>query len=126
MLVLGDIGFYIFHTVLIGFNMCGWIWKRTRLWHLITMGLTTFSWFAMGAFYGWGYCLCTDWHFQIREQLGKHDTVTTYVQLMSETFLGLPMSQRTSDILAGSVYLLIVLATVIVWTQDLRKRKAFD
>ncbi len=122
MLVLADIGFFIVHTLLIGFNMFGWIWRRTRFWHLISMGLTTFSWFGMGAFYGWGYCLCTDWHMEIREKLGYADTETSYVQLIAEHGCGLSMSRSTSDIIAISVYLAVVLAMAIVWTRDLRRR----
>ncbi len=125
MLELADWGFYLFHTLFIGFNMFGWIWRRTRVWHLATLGVTTFSWFALGAFYGWGYCLCTDWHFQIRRRLDYADTESSYVQLIAKHGLGITISPKTSDIIAGSVFLLIVLATAIVWSRDLlRRRKA--
>ena len=62
MWVLLDWLLFSVHTALVLFNMFGWIWKRTRVAHLITLGLTAFSWFALGAIYGWGYCLCTDYH----------------------------------------------------------------
>jgi hypothetical protein len=123
MLVLADIGFYVFHTLLIGFNMFGWIWPRTRFWHLISMGLTSFSWFVMGAAYGWGYCLCTDWHFQVREQLGYADTETSYVQLLAKHAFGISMSRFTSDVLAVSVFVLILLAMAVVWSRAWHQRR---
>jgi hypothetical protein len=128
MLILADIGFFVFHTLLIGFNMFGWIWPKTRFWHLISMGLTSFSWFVMGAAYGWGYCLCTDWHFQVRERLGYVDTETTYVQLIAKYPFGISMSRFTSDVLAVSVFGLILVAMAVVWFRELqwnnRERKA--
>lgn len=118
MLVLLDLGFYLFHTLLIGFNVLGWIWPKTRIWHLVSMGLTAFSWFVMGAAYGWGYCLCTDWHFQVRERLGYLDTETSYVQLLAKHAFGVSMTRATSDILAVSVFVLILLAMAVVWSRD--------
>lgn len=124
MLQLADVGFFLFHTLLIAFNMFGWIWRRTRRWHLLAMGLTTFSWFVMGAFYGWGYCLCTDWHFRIREKLGYEDTATTYVQLLTEKGFGFEISRQTSDVLAVSIFFAIVAITAFIWIQDFRMGRA--
>ena len=121
MLVLADIGFYVFHTLLIGFNMFGWIWPQIRVWHAIAMGLTAFSWFVMGAFYGWGYCLCTDWHFQVREQLGYIDTETTYVQLLASNAFSITLSREASDVIAISVFVLILLAMAVAWSRRFRK-----
>jgi len=122
MLELANIGFYLFHTLLIVFNMFGWIWRRTRFWHLISMGLTSFSWFVMGAFYGWGYCLCTDWHFQVREQLGYHDTESTYVQLLANQGFGITMSRETSDFWAVSIFVAILVAMALVWSREFSRR----
>ena len=61
-LVVLNILFFIFHTSLIVFNVAGWAWRATRRWNLLTLSLTAVSWFAMGLWYGVGYCICTDWH----------------------------------------------------------------
>lgn len=123
MLNLLDRTFFVLHTLLIGFNMTGWAWKRTRVLHLIALGVTTFSWFVLGAYYGWGYCLCTDWHFQIRRQLGYADLESSYIQLLAVEVLGIRLSQNVSDWLAGSVFAGIVLATAVVWIRVWRQRK---
>jgi hypothetical protein len=118
MLVALDAGFFVLHTLLIAFNMVGWAWRRTRLLHLIALGLTSFSWFVLGAFYGWGYCLCTDWHFQVRRQLGYNDSEFSYVQLLASHVFGITLSQALADWLAGVVFGLILVATALVWAHD--------
>jgi hypothetical protein len=119
MLFVLDKALLVLHTLLIGFNMFGWAWRRTRLCHLIVLLLTSFSWFVLGAYYGWGYCICTDWQFEIRRQLGYADVGSSFLQLLAAEF-GLSMSQATSDWLAGSVFALIVLATALSWARDFR------
>jgi hypothetical protein len=46
-----DIGFICFHTLLILFNLLGWIWASTRRWNLYTLLATGFSWFVLGIWY---------------------------------------------------------------------------
>ena len=121
MLVFADYAFFFLHTLLIVFNMTGFAWRRMRKIHLVTVALTMFSWFALGAFYGWGYCICTDWHFQVREKLGYIDPETSYIQLLSVKILGLSISRSLADWLAGIVLLYILIATAIVW---LRPKKS--
>ena len=120
MLIFLDIGCFIFHTLLILFNLIGWAFRRTRVAHLITLSLTLFSWFAMGAYYGWGYCLCADWQFQIRRQLGYVDVDTSYLQLLARQVFGLTFSRSVSDWVAGTALVLIVIATSIAWYRQLR------
>jgi hypothetical protein len=117
MLVLLDVGFFLFHTLLIGFNVVGWAWPRTRVLHLLTMGATTFSWFVLGATYGWGYCLCTDWHFQVRQELGYHDPESTYVQLLVHQLFGVSLSVEAANWIAGGVFAFIVVATAVTWAR---------
>jgi hypothetical protein len=122
MLVLLDKTFFVLHTLLIALNMTGWAWQRTRRLHLIVFGLTGVSWFVFGAWRGWGYCLCTDWHFRIRERLG-HTDPETYIQLLASELFGLTFSRTVSDWIAGTVFVMIAIATVIVWTRDWRRKR---
>lgn len=120
MLAILDPCFFIAHTALIGFNMVGWAWRRTRRLQRITFGLTAFSWIVLGAFYGWGYCLCTDWHFQIRRQLGYVDPESSYVQLLARKLCGVSLTRPAADLLAVGVFVAILTATTVVWTRDRR------
>jgi hypothetical protein len=114
---------FVFHALLIAFNMVGWAWKKTRVPHLIVLGLTAFSWFVMGAFYGWGYCLCTDWHFRLRRHLGYTVPESSFIQLFSRKVLGLEIGRQVADTLAVSVFAAIVVATVVSWTVELRHQE---
>lgn len=124
MLTLLDRAFFAFHTLLIGFNMVGWAWRPTRVAHRVVVGLTAFSWFAMGAYYGWGYCLCTDWHFRVRRRLGYPVRESSFIQLLADKALGVPLSRPVADNLALWVFVAIVLATAITWALEWRQRRA--
>jgi hypothetical protein len=71
MLIFLDVFFLVFHASLILFNLFGWMFRKTRVWNLVTLLLTGLSWTLLGIFYGFGYCPFTDWHFQVLEELGK-------------------------------------------------------
>ena len=88
-----DLFFFGFHTVLILFNVFGWLVPRWRLANFISLSLTAFSWFFLGIWYGWGYCFCTDWHWQIREMLGYQNNSTSYIQflILKLTKIDIPM-----------------------------------
>lgn len=79
---LFNIFFFVFHTLFTLFNVIGWAFSRTRRLHLFTMLLTAFSWFVLGIWYGWGYCFCTDWHWDVREKLGYEDRSGSYIHFL--------------------------------------------
>ncbi len=83
-----DVFFVVFHSGLVLFNVLGWIWRRTRRLHLITIGLTFLSWFGLGVFYGWGYCPCTDWHWEVKRRLGESDLPYSYVKYYLDGITG--------------------------------------
>ena len=75
-----DYFFNVFHGSWVLFNLIGWAWKRTRPIHLITTSLTILSWFGLGIFYGWGYCPCTDWQWEVKRKLGEMNLPNSYVK----------------------------------------------
>ena len=119
-----DVMFFVFHTGLILFNLAGWIWPKTRRLHFFCVASTLFSWVVMGAFYGFGYCLCTDWHFQVRRSLGLPVFGHTYLQLMADVFMGINLSQTVSNLLAGGGLFLILVAMISVSIRQRRRRKS--
>jgi len=75
-----DYFFIVFHGSLVIFDLTGWAWRRTRRIHLITIGLTILSWFGLGIFCGWGYCPCTDLHWEVKRKLGETNLPNSYVK----------------------------------------------
>lgn len=88
-LLLADCFFLVFHTVLIVFNLTGWIWKPIRKWHLACILLTFVSWGVLGIWYGLGYCPLTDWHWEILRQRGESDLPDSYISYLLKRIVGL-------------------------------------
>jgi len=97
-----DIAFLVFHTALIGFNITGWIWKKTRRLHLAVISLTILSWIGLGFFYGFGYCPCTDWHWQVKRALGETDLPASYVKYYLDALTGLDWDPSLVDPAVGA------------------------
>jgi hypothetical protein len=117
-----NVGFFVFHTVWILFNCVGWAWKRTRRWHLATVSLTALSWFGLGIRYGWGYCPCTDWHWQIREGLGYLDP-PSYIQLLIGELTGIQLGPDFANALALGTLIVVALLTVLLNVRDVRRHR---
>ena len=84
MYTLLDYFFIVFHWSWVLFNLTGWVWKKTRRIHLITISLTIFSWFGLGILYGWGYCPSTDWHWEIKRKLGETKLPNSYIKYYAD------------------------------------------
>lgn len=95
---VADSLFIIFHSVLICFNLFGWIPKALRKWNLLSLILTTFSWFILGIFYGFGYCFLTDWHWQVREKLGYATDSSSYIHFLITELTGSSIDEKLVDI----------------------------
>jgi hypothetical protein len=115
-----NVGFFIFHTAWIAFNCLGWIWKRTRPWQLATVSLTALSWFGLGVSYGWGYCPCTDWHWQVRARLGYQDP-PSYTQLLIRELTGVSLSPQVADGLTVGTLIVVTVLGVVLTVRDRRR-----
>ena len=88
MLSFLDILLTIVHLLIIGFNLSGWIWRRTQRVHLVVILLTAASWFILGRWYGTGYCPVTDWQWRVKEQLGERDLPASFITYIAEKLRG--------------------------------------
>lgn len=113
-----NIFFFLFHSILMVFNCFGWIWKQTRKWNLVTLLLTAGSWFILGIWYGWGYCLCTDWHWQVREHLGYHDQSVSYVHFLVLKLSGINFDIKLVDKVTVIVFIISVLLSFYLNIRD--------
>jgi hypothetical protein len=117
-----NVGFFLFHTVWIAFNCLGWAWRRTRRWQLATLSLTALSWFGLGAWYGWGYCPFTDWHWQVRERLG-YDDPPSYIQLLIREVAGIDLQPGPANALALGTLIVVGALTASLNIRDIRLRR---
>lgn len=117
-----DIAFIIFHTVFILFNLSGWVWKATRRLHLITILATAFSWFILGIWYGFGYCFCTDWHWQVRRELGYTDMPNSYIKFLIELLTGINISATVVDTATAVLFFGALIISIYVNYRDFEKK----
>ena len=118
-----DYFFLIFHTTFTLFNIAGWIFKRTRRIHLITVGLTGFSWFFLGIWYGWGYCFCTHWHWQVRQMLHNPITSYSYIHFLIIEITGINLPPLLVDKVVLLVFLFCTGMTIYLNWKDYRLKR---
>lgn len=104
--------FFIFHIILILFNLFGWIPRKLRRWNLAALLLTAFSWFVLGIFYGFGYCFLTDWHWQVREQLEYATDSNSYIHFLITELTDISVSEKLVDIFTA-IFFFAALATSV-------------
>jgi len=92
-----------------GFNLFGWIWKKTRKLHLIVIAATLFSWLGLGFWYGLGYCFLTDWEWEIKRSLGEKNLPHSFTQYLSDNVFGLFLDTRLVDALTVGFFVLSIL-----------------
>jgi len=118
-----NIFFFVFHSTLIIFNLFGWIWKKTRLANLVVILLTAFSWTILGIWYGFGFCPCTDWHWQVREKLGYFDMPSSYTKFLIDSLTGLDVKEILVDTLAVTLLALALVASVFTNVRDWKRKR---
>jgi hypothetical protein len=118
MLTFLDYFFIVFHSSFTIFNMMGWIWKKTRKAHLVTLLLTAFSWFVLGIWYGWGFCFCTQWHWEVREALGSPIRSNSYIHFLINQLTGTSPPERLVDSVTVAVFALCVCMSVVLNARD--------
>lgn len=123
MLVFLNIFFFVVHTAYTAFNLTGWIWHSTRRWHLFSLLLTLASWFGLGIWYGWGYCPCTDWHWEVRAELGYHDSANNYIEFLWETFTGIPIATNQMEVLLVVAMAVLTVLSLALNIRDVRKHR---
>jgi hypothetical protein len=118
-----NILFFIFHTAFTLFNIIGWAFPKTRKLHLITTLFTAASWFILGIWYGWGYCVCTDWHWQVREQMGIHDRSDSYIHFLLLKLTGKNFDPAFVEKATLIIFLLTFILNVCLLIAGKKRRK---
>lgn len=118
-----NILFFVFHTCFTIFNLTGWMFQKTRKWNLITLLLTAFSWFFLGIWYGWGFCFCTQWHWEVREHLGLHDQSRSYIQFLLLKLTGIRFNENLADRLTLLFFFISLIMSIWLNARDARDSK---
>lgn len=118
-----DILLFLIHVVVVFGNLFGWIWKRTRKAHLILVCLTLISWFVLGIWKGWGYCVLTDWEWDVKRALGEQGLPSSFTVYLANNIFGLNWSRALVDSLTLAGLIIAIVGAAIMNIKDLRERK---
>jgi hypothetical protein len=118
-----DLFFVVFHTALTLFNLFGWVYWRTRVANLITLGLTAGSWVGLGFFYGFGYCPLTDWHWQVLYRLGERDLPRSYITYLIQRLLGVDAAPEAVHALTVAGLCLALAMSLLLNGREWRRRR---
>lgn len=80
--------FHGLHLFVILFCLIGWIFEPLRQLHLLLVIAVAFSWFVLGYFFGFGYCLLTDLHWKLKKRTGRQPATDSYVKYMADKLTG--------------------------------------
>jgi hypothetical protein len=122
LLIFLDILLTFVHLALIGFNLFGWIWQKTRKAHLITVAATAFSWFILGIWFGWGYCPITHWQWNVKKQLGETNLPNSFIKYYADKISGKDIDPKIVDTTTLIVFLTVIVLTVILNFLNRRKK----
>ena len=109
-----DILLTLIHIAFIGFCVFGWMFKKTRKANLIFLGATFVSWFLFGMWKGIGYCVITDYHYQIKETLGETDLPYSYIKYLWDGVFFVPIAPQAADILTIVVFFVCVIVSIFL------------
>jgi hypothetical protein len=91
--------------------------------NLIVILLTTFSWTILGIWYGFGFCPCTDWHWQVRMKLGYFDMPSSYIKFLIDSLTGLELNEALVKTLAVTLLALALVASVVTNVRDWKRKR---
>jgi hypothetical protein len=121
MYVFLDWFFTVLHLIIIGFNLVGWIWRKTRVLHFVFVLFTAGSWLILGIWFGLGYCPITDWQWQIKEKLGETNLPNSFIKYLVDKVTGGDVSSTFVDIATASCFIAAVLLSV--YLNFIKKRR---
>lgn len=121
-----DVSFVAFHVLLIGFNLAGWAWRRTRRLHCIAITATLLSWFGLGMVYGWGYCPLTDWHWDVKRALGETGLPASWVKYYLDRLTGADWDSGVVEVLVIGSGIGAFAVSLALNLRDSLRRRATD
>jgi len=107
-----DILLTLIHLIIIGFNLLGWIWPKTRRVHLIVVVITAFCWVILGIWYGWGFCPVTEWQWRIKTQLGEYHLPDSFIKYYADKISGRDISSSLIDSVTALCFAIAALLSV--------------
>jgi hypothetical protein len=104
---------HILHVALIVFCLFGWIYEPTRKANLFILIAVLFSWFGLGCFFGFGYCLITDIQWKIMRRLGKRPESGSYIKYLTDKITTLHITEITAERITAVLFFALLTVSVL-------------
>jgi hypothetical protein len=90
----------------------GWISCHTRAAHLAVVCFVLLSWFGLGWFRGFGYCLITDWQWRLMAGMGEPVPSGGYMKYLLDRATGASFDNDRVDRLTSGAFAGTIIAAV--------------
>jgi len=110
-----NIFFHLIHLSLIFFFLFGWLFEKMQLPHFILSLLILFSWFGLGAFFGFGYCLVTDIQWKIKRRLKQEPPTEFYMKYIIDKVTGLDTNPTFINGMTTYIFFgILIISTILL------------
>lgn len=113
-LVFVDYLLHMVHLSVMFVCAVGWMFEPTRILHLAVIILVAVSWFGLGKFFGYGYCVLTDTQWRVKRKLGQQPHTESYVKYVLDKVTGRDVNKKVTDQLILYTYVGAVILSLVV------------
>ncbi|GIX41928.1 MAG: hypothetical protein KatS3mg129_1661 [Leptospiraceae bacterium] len=118
-LIFLDYFFHFLHLSIILWNLTGWLFKKYRKFHFLSLNIVFLFWFFVGYFYGFGYCPITEYHWKVKYKQGEEDLPNSYITYLLNQFKIYPEEQLV-DFFVLIITLIIYILSMYLFIKDTR------
>lgn len=104
MLAVADWVLTVLHVAVVASFLVLWIPRRTAHLYPWLVGAVASSWLILGAWRGLGYCVLTDWHWQVKRARGEGRLPGSFLKYAADFVAGRDVPPRWVDAVAGAVF----------------------
>ena len=114
-LTILNVLFHALHMTIILFFLFGWMVKETRQLHYCLAVLILVSWYGLGLFFGFGYCLITDIQWRIKRHLSQTPSTEYYIKYLVDKIAGVNSRANIINGITTYTYFgILVVSTVLL------------
>ncbi|MFH1075281.1 MAG: DUF2784 family protein, partial [Pseudomonadota bacterium] len=100
------------------FFLVGWLFETMRLVHFILSFLILISWYGLGWFRGFGYCLVTDIQWKIKKLLKKEPSTEFYIKYIVDKTIGMDTNPNIINRMTTCIYFSILIISIILLSNE--------
>jgi hypothetical protein len=102
------------HLGLIACALLGWLPRRLLPFHLFFIVVIWASWIGLGLYVGHlGYCVLTDWQWQVKWALGERDLPSSYIEYLLRSLWPEDIDDALVSNVTAVVFTVVTVASMV-------------